>query len=390
MLIDRVLIGLGSAVIAGGSVLGFLGFTERAQTAAASSVESPVVRAMGPIPLSDDPGDDGPSPEPTDPEDAAEDAAAAAEAKAEEAQRAAEEQAKEAEKAADQRDAQRKEAEQKDAQKKDPGDKAPKPAADGNVDVQALRETYSFGPYGTSNDMDVYRPQGTEPGERLPTVVLVHGGSWVSSSKEVWNSDVAPFLQAGYTTVAVNYRLAGEAAWPAQRTDVVAAVTELRDHADVYNVDPDRIVLLGSSAGAQIAAAAATWDGAAGLVRGFVSMSGPLDLFQIAAATDNPKDAELAQRVTEKLIRCTPAECPDRYEDATPKNQLDPDDVPSLLVAAESDWVDPQGARDFADASNDLGVPSDLVMLPGAKHGMALWPAARSHAMDWIAARMKD
>ena len=437
MLIDRVLIGLGAVVIAGGSVLGWVGYAERGQVASATSAEAPVLQAMGPVPLSEEEaagsssaGSEGdsdedseptaePSPSPSD-EHADDDADADAEA----AERAAADAAKAAEKAADadqkaaaeQAAADKAAAEKQAASEKAAADKqaaeakaaadkqaaedtkarerarrtapADDPAPAAPLDVKALRQTFSYGPYGTRNDMDVYRPQGTAAGTRLPTVVLVHGGSWVSSSKDVWASDAAPFLEAGYTTVAVNYRLAGDAAWPAQRTDVVAAVNRLRERADEYNVDPDRIVLVGSSAGAQIAAAAATWDGAAGLVRGFVSLSGPLDLFQIAAATDNPKDAELAQRVTEKLIRCTPAECADRYEDATPANHLDPDDVPSLIVAAENDWVDPQGARDYSAASNDLGVPSDLVILPGAKHGMALWPAARPHAMTWIAARM--
>lgn len=409
MLIDRVLIGLGSVVIAGGSVLGWVGFSERGGVASATSAEAPVLRALGPVPVSADevraPADDEPTAEPTsasdgpdgEPGDNADRKAAEAEAQAQDearqkAEQAARQEAQDKAREAEAKAAAKKaaEAKAKDSKRAKPADSAApaKPAAP--MDVKALRETFSYGPYGTSNDMDVYRPAGTAADAKLPTVVLVHGGSWVSSSKEVWNSDVAPFLEAGYTTVAVNYRLAGEAAWPAQRTDVVAAVTELRDHATQYNVDPDRIVLLGSSAGAQIAAAAATWDGAAGLVRGFVSLSGPLDLFQIAAATDNAKDAELAHRVTDQLIRCSPSECADRYEDATPANHLDPDDVPSLLVAAENDWVDPQGARDFAAASNDLGVPSDLVMLPGAKHGMALWPAARPHAMAWIAARMRD
>jgi acetyl esterase/lipase len=411
MLIDRVLIGLGSVVIAGGSVLGWVGFTERGQTASASSAEAPMLRAFGPVPLpAEEPAvaaaakaaepsgwsqqaGEGPTADPTaspgDPAQLDDDEAVAAEkAAAEAAARAAAEQ-----KAVEQKAAADKKAAEADAKQAKPA-AAAKPAAEPKPasprDVKELRRTFSYGPYGTKNDMDVYRPAGTATDARLPTIVLVHGGSWVSSSKEVWSGDVAPFLEAGYTTVAVNYRLAGDAAWPAQRTDVVAAVTELRDHASLYNVDPDRVVLLGSSAGAQLAAAAATWDGAVGLVRGFVSLSGPLDMFQVAAATANPKDAELAQRVTEQLIRCSPAECADRYSDATPANHLDPDDAPSLLVAAENDWVDPQGARDFAAASNDLGVPSDLVMLTGAKHGMALWPAARPHAMAWIAARMKD
>ncbi len=421
MLIDRALVGLGVMVIAGGSILTWTGFAERAETAANAAADAPVVRAFGPAALpSDDPPDpeaearalrdpygesgwddwagssgddpaeqdgtdsaDDPDVAAPDPEDA-EDAEAQADAEqaaAEEARAEAEEEAAEEGEAAAAREAAAKKAAARAAKK------AVTPEA---IDVDKLRQTFSYGPHGTANEMDVYSPPGSSGDTRKPAVVLVHGGSWVSSSKAVWNSDIAPFLEAGYTTVALNYRLAQEAAWPAQRTDVVAAVNELREHADRYHVDPDKIVLLGSSAGAHLAAAAATWEGAPGIVRGFVSMSGPLDLLRIANATETPQEAKLAERVVEHLIRCEPDDCADKYADATPASHLDPDDVPSLLVAAEGDWVDPQGARDFAAQSNDLGVASDLVLLPGADHGMNLWPAARSHAMAWIAARMKD
>lgn len=252
--------------------------------------------------------------------------------------------------------------------------------------TEIVKRTYAYGPHGTRNEMDVYRTAATleDAGERLPTVVLVHGGSWVKGSKEHWAAIVKPFVDAGFTTVAVNYRLATDAAWPAQRTDVVRAVQALKDNSALYNVDPDRMVLMGSSAGGQIVASAATWEEAPNLVKGFVSLSGPLDMFKLVAAVGRAQE-HLASQVVEQLMRCEPQDCAARYDDATPARHLDPSDAPSLLVASEGDWVSPEGAREFSAASNNVGVPSDFWAIQGDKHGRDMWNAISQRVLDWVA-----
>jgi dipeptidyl aminopeptidase/acylaminoacyl peptidase len=91
------------------------------------------------------------------------------------------------------------------------------------------------------------------------------------------------------------------------------------------------------------------------------------------------------------LLRCLPVECPDRYRSATAVTQLDARDMPSLLFHSlhEQPW-DPAQAREFARASRALGVPSQLLVLPGQLHGIdgwrTIWPTLRPWLLERLGA----
>jgi acetyl esterase/lipase len=115
-----------------------------------------------------------------------------------------------------------------------------------HLDVQ-----YSDGSAGADTTLDVFSPgAGAEP---LPTVVWVHGGAWISGSKE----NVDPYLRIlaneGYTTVGLNYTVGPEATYPTAVRQLNEALGYLNDHAAELGIDPDRIVLAGDSAGSQLA-----------------------------------------------------------------------------------------------------------------------------------------
>lgn len=253
-----------------------------------------------------------------------------------------------------------------------------------------IRQSWAYGPFGERNEMDVYAPAATagRTGLLLPTVVLIHGGSWVHGDKSAFTDVAKQFVDEGYVAVAVNYRLAGAAAWPAQRTDVLRAVLAVRREAGRFNADPRRIVLVGSSAGAHLAAIAGTYGEGLDLVRGFVALSGPLDVAAVARAVDGGSDRALAARVRRELLRCPPTQCPARYADATPAARLSWGDAPSLLFAARAEWVDPQNSVAFAAAAEAVGVRSQVVLLDGDRHAAQYWSAVWPVVRDWVAARM--
>lgn len=105
---------------------------------------------------------------------------------------------------------------------------------------------------GSDATLDVWYPQDTSG--PLPTVVWVHGGGWVSGDK----SQIANYLKIiaarGYTVVGVNYSLAPGTKYPTPVRQVNNALAFIRSDAARFNVDADKIVLAGDSAGAQIAA----------------------------------------------------------------------------------------------------------------------------------------
>jgi len=128
----------------------------------------------------------------------------------------------------------------------------------GHVPDTALTETLdvAYGDDGADTTMDVFTPaSATAP---LPTVVWIHGGAWISGSKE----NVDPYLRIlaaeGYTTIGVNYTLGPEGVYPTAVNQLNTALGYIDEHADELNVDATRIVLAGDSAGAQLASQLAT------------------------------------------------------------------------------------------------------------------------------------
>jgi acetyl esterase/lipase len=111
--------------------------------------------------------------------------------------------------------------------------------------------------------LDLYLPSGSDPAATRPAVVLfLHGGGWglgtrksVGPTFDNWRPGFFERLAlAGFAVASADYRLSGEARFPAQLHDAKAAVRWLRRHADGYGLDSDRIVAWGSSAGGHLAA----------------------------------------------------------------------------------------------------------------------------------------
>ena len=109
-------------------------------------------------------------------------------------------------------------------------------------------------PNGATQSLDLYLPND---GHRLyPLIVYVHGGSWVSGSKdtEVLERYLPALSDTGYAVAAINYRLAPTYTFPSQADDVKCAIRFLRAHAVEYNIDSLHIGIIGESAGGYLAA----------------------------------------------------------------------------------------------------------------------------------------
>lgn len=109
----------------------------------------------------------------------------------------------------------------------------------------------SYGSHGKDNLLDVYYPDDTTA--PLPTIVSIHGGGYVYGDKEIYRRYGMDMARRGFAFVNFNYRLAPRWKFPTPLADTNAVLEWVAKNAQRYHLDPNRIILLGDSAGAQLA-----------------------------------------------------------------------------------------------------------------------------------------
>jgi len=145
--------------------------------------------------------------------------------------------------------------------------------------------------YGTHprQQLDIYRPQAWRDGQAsLPIIVFLYGGSWKEGDRKGYAFAARAFADAGFLVAVPDYRLVPEIRFPAFLEDSAAAVRWVRANAVRLGGDPDRVVLVGHSAGAYNAAMLALDDRWLGkdrqALRGFVGLAGPYDFLPLDTA----------------------------------------------------------------------------------------------------------
>jgi acetyl esterase/lipase len=210
--------------------------------------------------------------------------------------------------------------------------------------------------------MDVYYPASGGP---WPGLVFVHGGGWMEGDK-------APLAiiptDAGFLVFSINYRMYPAYRFPAMIEDVKSAIRYLRANAASFNLDPDRIALIGHSAGAHLVALAGLADENAGWdvgpyldhssrVQAVIEMSGPTDL-----ARQFPAEVmELKANVFGQ----------EKFDIASPVHYVHPDAPPMLIVHGEVDEIVPvEQAQLLYNALVQSGAPVEKIILQNGGHGL--------------------
>lgn len=256
------------------------------------------------------------------------------------------------------------------------------------IDVQ--RDVEFATPNGHPLRLDVYQPPYPTPREPRtdgasrplsPAVIVIHGGSWSGGDK----SDFATYdrwLAAGGRVVFdVEYRLANSAQrFPAQLTDVKCAISWVKNHAAQYHVDPERLALMGRSAGGQLALLAAytanvptpqpdSCDAQETRVRAVISFYGPTDLAWDYTHPGRP-DVIDTRHVLENYLGGSPASAPQAYASASPIEHVSAQSPPTLFLHGGHDQlVRAENVERIMPKLTAAGVEVTYVYLPWANHG---------------------
>jgi acetyl esterase/lipase len=215
--------------------------------------------------------------------------------------------------------------------------------------------------------VEMFMPPGVAgSGEKVPVVVLVPGGRWLSADPAGMEPLAEALAESGSAVVTTTYRTGGDgASFPVPLEDVVCAVDQATQKVAASGVTPGSVVVVGHSAGAQLAALAALvgdqyQDGCASppvSVDGFVGLAGPYDIVSVA---------DLATG----LLDSSPTEDPDTWRAANPMAQVAArPDLPVLLIHGAADTeVDPSYSKSFAAALEAAGHEVTLLVLPDVDH----------------------
>ncbi len=232
--------------------------------------------------------------------------------------------------------------------------------------------------------LDLYLPATVKDGDKLPAVVIIHGGGWFGGDKgRAREQNIGTNLaRAGYVCVSINYVLSKkdddpvkrlEDIWPRNLHDCKTAVRFLRKYADRYHVDPDHIGVIGGSAGGHLAAMVGLTSDADKLepdgpygrnssrVQAVVPMYGVHDVLQ--RVQEREPEKELSPRA---ITLC---------KNASPVTFIDKSDPPFLILHGTKDSTVPVSQSTLlAAALKKAGVEHELVIVDGAPHSFHLQP----------------
>ena len=268
----------------------------------------------------------------------------------------------------------------------------------GSGTLTSVSPTHADLAYASVTDaqkLDLYIPEGTGP---FPVVIMVHGGGFMFGDKAdgAGLTGVDQLLTAGYAVASINYRLSGEAIYPAQIHDAKAAVRFLRANAATYNLDPDKFGAWGASAGGNLVSLLGTTCGVAELegdlgnndqsscVQAVVDWFGPIDFLKMqeqlteagcSASTDDASSPEST------LIGAAIQTVPEKVALTNPMNYITPDDAPFLIQNGTADCnIPPAQNKNLADAlSAVIGADKvTYISLEGAGHGGSQFETAEN------------
>lgn len=235
------------------------------------------------------------------------------------------------------------------------------------IDEKAIvPQTFTYQKYpGDDLQMDFYSIQNPC---KKPCVVVVHGGSWSGGDDKQLPELNSYLARRGYQVASIDYRLAPEYKNPLPIEDVKSAINYLKTNSEKLQIDTNNFVLLGRSAGAQIALLAA-YTLKNENIKGVIDYYGPADMIWGYAAPSNPLVLN-SHQVMEDYLGGTYNQVPENYAASSPILFATAQSVPTLLIHGKNDvLVSYQHSVRLNAKLNQLNVKHFFLSLPWATHG---------------------
>ena len=240
--------------------------------------------------------------------------------------------------------------------------------------VQVRRDVpYGGGPQGDLC-VDIYLPAGAG---QHPAVLCLHGGAWLRGSQRLYESWGPWLADRGYAVVAVDYRLSSEVspAWPGVWDDVCRSLEWLIGNASSLQIDPSRIVAIGDSAGAHMAAMLSLHERTAQHIRAVVGVYGIYDLPDWWRVTQPPKRTD---DPVGRLMGRSCREAREEYESFSPLHRLQRlagrPAAKYLIIHGDQDAVVHHNQSErFLSALRDKNAEAQAMIIPGAGHHWFTW-----------------
>lgn len=248
--------------------------------------------------------------------------------------------------------------------------------------------------FGTALTMDVFTPKQNANGA---AIVYVVSGGWFSAHEAINGGFIREFLNRGYTVFAVVHGSQPKYTIPEVLLDMHRAVRFIRSRAEEYKVDPERFGIYGGSAGGHLSLMQGTAgdkgnaeakdpvDRQSSRVQAVACFFPPTDFLNYGKSGENalgrgilagfraPFDfRELDPKINSFVLIDDEAKRIEIGKQISPVNHVSADDPPTLIIHGDADLLVPiQQAELIVGKLKEVGVPAELVVKPGAKHG---WP----------------
>ena len=224
--------------------------------------------------------------------------------------------------------------------------------------------------------LDIWVPDSLLQGPPRAAVVKIHGGGWVQGNKNDLTAWDKWLSELGYPVFDVEYRMSSPGRWQDETGDVKAALGWVSAHAAEFNVDPNRIITMGNSAGANLALLSAysyqhpqlppSFNMPAVKVKCVIDIYGPSDMATQYSTTGSP---DYVRPLMKEYIGGSPAEFPDRYHLLSPISHVGPGSPPTIIFQGEYDRIVPKfQSISLDEALGKSGVPHELWLLPLSDH----------------------